>query len=256
MSRRWISQKTHSLSARCPVRRGRVPTNIRLATWAFPGIGTARPASRSPVRRVDAAARHAYPPGQVEVEVPGAQEAQQEGVGERQRRERGAHGQRPAPQLGQAGLQQRRVVGQRAQLQPGRRARPRPRLCHARCRRSGWGGPGCPEQRGLRATLQPLPRRPLPSASPPSRPAWPRRRAAHCLPQRNHVVSPRVLIISKALSTNLDLTPKGIHWLLTLREDVKKFAYVDWHVSNKSLREFGGFFFFFSYSPLPSPFPR
>jgi hypothetical protein len=59
---------------------------------------------------------HAYPPGQVQVEIPGAQEPQQKGVGEGQLCERGARLPRPAPQLRQAGLHQRRVIRQRVEL--------------------------------------------------------------------------------------------------------------------------------------------
>lgn len=47
---------------------------------------------------------HAYPPGQVQVEIPGAQEAQQEGVSEWLWSLRDARLQSSAPELGQAGL--------------------------------------------------------------------------------------------------------------------------------------------------------
>lgn len=73
---------------------------------------------------------HTYPPGQVQIEIPGAQEAQQEGVCERVWGLRDARLFRSAPQFPQTGLYQRRVVGERVELWPGHW--PRPHLCHAR----------------------------------------------------------------------------------------------------------------------------
>lgn len=190
-------------------RAATVPAAQR-ARGAFPPRGSGqhargcRPCPHGGAQR----GRHPYPPGQVEVEVSGAQEAQQEGVGER--RGRSARCRRPAPQLRQRRLQQRRVVGQRAQLQPSRR--PRQPLWRARRHRSGRGGPGRPEK----ARAAGHPPGPPPVAAVQHTPTFPPRRAvaglAHLrvggpgLPKGNHVVSPPLLIVLNVLDSNLNLT--------------------------------------------------
>lgn len=111
------------------VRSGRVPAEVRPASRASARV-RAQPRLTGPSPGCGPAGRTPYPPGQVQIEVPGTQEPQQEGVAERPPRQPSTRFPSPAPQLGQAGLQQRRVVWQPVELRP--RRRPRPRLRHAR----------------------------------------------------------------------------------------------------------------------------